>query len=333
MNKLEYSTLIQLKSLNYNIIDNTSDRINFLKDIKNYKDIINYRPYYAEDIILDDEYKIEEKESSQSLMSFIPEITPLDDPFYKIRTVDESILKDNSRKIITKEEKENIQLEMKNKIYLKKPFKEIKKFGRKRKSDEGLGEHNKYSDDNIIRKIKKAVLNNTMEYINEKIFEIYSDICKSSLKEKRLLKMKQGAYEKGRANYNKSFLNQSLKLLFSEEISTKYTKHSPQHNKNTIEMLINEEDVDKRSAFLKLFSLTFRDCLNHFRGTAYIEELDGMIIFEEYCKILGLNGNEDKYKYKKLLEYFLMNYEELIMAKKQRNLRKEKKNNKINKYN
>ncbi len=42
-------------------------------------------------------------------MSFIPEITPLDDPFYKIRTVDESILKDNSRKIITKEEKENIQ--------------------------------------------------------------------------------------------------------------------------------------------------------------------------------------------------------------------------------
>ena len=74
-------------------------------------------------------------------------------------------------------------------------------------------------------------------------------------------------------------------------------------------------------------------CLNHFRGTAYIEELDGMIKFEEYCKILGLNGNEDKYKYKKLLEYFLMNYEELIMAKKQRNLKKEKKNNKIKKYN
>ena len=105
MNKLEYSTLIQLKSLNYNIIDNTSDRINFLKDIKNYKDIINYRSYYAEDIILDDEYEIEEKESSQSLMSFMPEISPLDDPFSKIKTVDESILKDNSKKIITKEEK------------------------------------------------------------------------------------------------------------------------------------------------------------------------------------------------------------------------------------
>ena len=44
-----------------------------------------------------------------------------------------------------------------------------------------------------------------MEFANEKIFEIYSDICESSLKEKHLLKMKQGAYEKGRANYNKSF--------------------------------------------------------------------------------------------------------------------------------
>ena len=262
MNKLEYSTPIQLKNLNYNIIDNTSDRINFLKDIKIYKDIINYRSYYAEDIILDDEYKIEEKESLQSFMSFIPEISPLGDPFCKNKTVDESILKDNSKKIITKEEKENIQLEMKNKIYLKKPFKETKKFGRKRKSDEGLGEHNKYSDDNIIRKIKKAVLNNTMEYINEKISEIYSNICESSLKEKCLLKMKQGAYEKGRANYNKSFLNKSLKLIFSEEISTKYTKHSPQHNKNTIEMLINEEDDDNGCFFIKLFSLTFRDCLD-----------------------------------------------------------------------
>ena len=74
-------------------------------------------------------------------MSFIPEISLLDDPFYKIKTIDESILKDNSKKIITKEEKENIQLEMKSKIYLKKSFKETKKFGRKRKSDEGLGEH------------------------------------------------------------------------------------------------------------------------------------------------------------------------------------------------
>ena len=85
MNKLEYSTPIQLKNLNYNIIDNTSDRINFLKDIKIYKDIINYRSYYAEDIILDDEYKIEEKESLQSFMSFIPEISPLGDPFVKIK--------------------------------------------------------------------------------------------------------------------------------------------------------------------------------------------------------------------------------------------------------
>ena len=68
-------------------------------------------------------------------------------------------------------EREKNIIKVKNKIYLKKPFKETKKFGRKRKSDEGLGEHNKYSDDNIIRKIKKAVLNYTMEYINEKILD------------------------------------------------------------------------------------------------------------------------------------------------------------------
>ena len=54
--------------------------------------------------------------------------------------------------------KEYIQRQVKGQIYLKKPFKEKKKLGRKIKAEENLGEHNKFSDDNIQRKLKNAIL-------------------------------------------------------------------------------------------------------------------------------------------------------------------------------
>ena len=61
--------------------------------------------------------------------------------------------------------KEIIQLKIKEKIHSKKPFKEKKNLGRKKKSSIDLGEHNKFSDDNIIRKCKHVILDNVMNYI------------------------------------------------------------------------------------------------------------------------------------------------------------------------
>ena len=65
--------------------------------------------------------------------------------------------------LIDRKMKENIQQKIRLKIFSKKPFKEKKKkLGRKIKSDECLGEHNKFSDDNVLRKIRRAVLNNVL---------------------------------------------------------------------------------------------------------------------------------------------------------------------------
>ena len=65
-----------------------------------------------------------------------------------------------------KKYKESLQFKIKEKIYEKRPFKEKKKFlGRKKKCFEGLGEHNKYSDDNLIRKCKNVILNNIRIFI------------------------------------------------------------------------------------------------------------------------------------------------------------------------
>ena len=70
--------------------------------------------------------------------------------------------------IIDKKYKELIQSKIKKNLLSKRPFKEKKILGRKKKKNEGLGEHNKFSDDNIIRKIKHVILDSVMKFINKK---------------------------------------------------------------------------------------------------------------------------------------------------------------------
>ena len=230
--------------------------------------------------------------------------------------------KDNS--IIDKITKENIQQEIKEKIYLKKPFKEKKKLGRKIKSDECLGEHNKFSDDNIIRKIKSTILNNVLFFINQKIKINYPNLNKDSLKEMQLFKLKQNTIIKNKANYNKQLLNTTLKSIFSTDISDKYTRYSSKHNKDLIEKLLNEIDENNREYFNNLLNLTFIDCLSHFRGSIFLNELNGLKRFENYLEGLNEKNNDDMYKM--VLKYFLYNFEKEILEKKERR-RRIKRNN------
>ena len=226
-----------------------------------------------------------------------------------------------SEKIIDKNTKEFIQRQIKEKIYSKRPFKEKnKKLGRKIKSDECSGEHNKFSDDNILRKIKNAIMINVIAFINQRIMTLYSYKEKEELKDMKLFKLKQKNIENSRAEYNKQLLNKTLKEILSGEVSNKYKLHSPQHNKDLIERLINDKDKNKSNYFITLFQLTFMDCLNHFRGSIIIDELKGMKQFDEYYRQQKPGNNNDMYK--KVMKYCLINYEKEIMEKKERNRRK-----------
>ena len=225
----------------------------------------------------------------------------------------------NDKKII-----QSIQLKAREKIYLKRPFKEKKILGRKKKPHEGLGEHNKFSDDNILRKCKNVITDCVLKFINNKIKILYPNENEIFLKEKRLFKMKQNQPIKSRANYNKEFLNKTLKEIFSENISTKYTRYSPSHNKDLIEFLVNEKDETKKTIFNKIFNLTFLDCLKHFRGSALYDELQGMDQLNKYLKeTKNVEGDEE---YCTIFNYFINNFESIIMEKKPRN-RKSKNNN------
>ena len=217
--------------------------------------------------------------------------------------------------IIDKKYIEAIQLKVKKNIFMKRPFKETKSLGRKKKPYEGLGEHNKFSGDNIIRKIKHVILQSFLNFINKKIRVLYAYEGENVFKEKKLFKLKQNQPISSRSDYNKNFLGKTLGVIFSGDISSKYSCHPLTHNKTLIESLINDKDEKKRNIFNNIFNLTFIDCLKHFRGSKKIEELEGINNLEDYLKGQK-NKNEEEYCI--LLKYFVSNFEIIIKEKKSR---------------
>lgn len=201
----------------------------------------------------------------------------------------------------------------------------FKKMGRKRKSDNEKGEHNKFSDDNMRRKIKHVVLKSLMEFINNKIKEVFNGKIGYSILKKELLTLNKEQKSDATVKYNQQFLSKTLSEIFSEDISGRFSNFPSNHNKVLIKSLVNGEDENKNIYFRKLFNLTFLQCEKYYIGIIDIPELEGMKRFYEEKNELKDGQEED---YIKILEYRLQNYEELIKKKKSRKSRKKTLKNK-----
>ena len=197
-----------------------------------------------------------------------------------------------------------------NKIDKKK---EKNKKGRKRKNSNELGEHNKYSYDNICRKLKNKVLHFLYLFINDKIVKM-KKLSKYKIKRYTLKKINQKQIVDSHAEFNKDFLQKSLKDIFKVDISTRNKKREAGHNKKIIENLLNnEKDVIIKDYFNSLFNLSFLDCLKHFRGTEKNIILEGMVTFEECKQQIFINDDIDYIKY--FYDYMIY-YEEVVKNKK-----------------
>ena len=173
--------------------------------------------------------------------------------------------------------------------------------------------HTRFSDDNLRRKVKHIVLQNTMNFINEKIREIYGNIG-SGIFIKKLLIINQRQKTNATILFNKEFLNKTLGEIFSEDISSRYTNNRKDHNKILIEKLMEDKDEAKKNYFQKLFNITFVDCLEHFRGDKEIEELKGLISFKD----LELEDKNKDKEYQETLNHYVYNYEIITSRKKER---------------
>ena len=189
--------------------------------------------------------------------------------------------------------------------------------GRKRKISKEVGEHNKYSEDNIIRKIKSQILNYLRVFINSFIKENYNGNIGHGKFKKEILKINQEQVINDK--FNKNLINKTLKDIFSHNLSKKYSTFDSDHNKKLIELLLSETDEEKKNEFQNLFSLTFMDALNHFSGIKPLPILKGMKLLNDLCKKF-----EDDKTYVELLKYNTLNFKKIIMDKKSRDRTKSK---------
>ena len=175
------------------------------------------------------------------------------------------------------------------------------------------------------RKCKFIVLSHVMNFINKKLVEMYKYIG-NGLREKQLKQINKAQIANAKIEYNKSFLTKTLKQIFSDNISTRYTSLPPTKNKILIDELMNETDDIKREYFKNLFSLTFLDCIKYFsseKDENYIKELDGLQLFKDLkndsIELKNKNIDTNDKEYIETLEYHLKYYEKIINLKKSRN--------------
>ena len=242
---------------------------------------------------------------------------------------DKDFIKDNSNLTSYtnsdyKKKAESIQVKVRENLYSKMPFKEYTNKGRKRKLHEELGKHNKFSDVNLINKVKNRIKNSFTKFVNKLISTINSKRNSNDSKNKQLYKLSQKKGERSKKEYNKSLLNKTMQSIFSEDISTKYKKLDPKHNKKLIEELLNEPDGKKRLIFQKIFNLSFLDVLKHFRGSIFIKELSGMTTFKDYLNKTDFGKNSEDYS--EILTIFMYNYEKIVMEKHSRIIKKKLNN-------
>jgi hypothetical protein len=208
--------------------------------------------------------------------------------------------------------------ELKSNLIIKK-----KKVGRKRKLD--YEDNHKIANDNMIRKCKHLVINNCIEFLNFQIKKIYHNNIGEGILIKKILDINQIQKSDNKLESTKLFLNKKLSEIFSVDISSKYTSFLPAHNKILISRLLNEEYIEKREKFQKIFNLTFADCIQLFLGNnnKYIE-FEGFPVLDEIKDEL----NEDN-EYLEKIKNFLLNFEDIIKHKKPRK-RNKKESSEIN---
>jgi hypothetical protein len=199
-------------------------------------------------------------------------------------------------------------------------FEKTVNLGRKKKGSSEKGIHNKYTSDNIIRKCKAVFINKLRNFINNKI-KIFYELDGQQLSDsKKLMKMNQQQIINSHVKYNQSFLNRTIKEIFSENISSRCNKYSLEHNKNLINDLLKDKDKTRNIFFKDIFSLTFLDCIKHIRGDKNEECLKGLQNLDEICQNLKTDD-----EYKESFKTYIIKFESIINNKKSRKLRKNNK--------
>ena len=168
-------------------------------------------------------------------------------------------------------------------------------------SNEVLEEEDEERADSLRKKIKRRVLEYSMEFINKNITNNKYHIKKIERKQVNNVKV----------DFEQNFIYRTLGDIFSAKVSSKLTSIIDPENYNKIRIQkLRSSDEKLRN----IFDITFIVCLKHFFGQDIKEELIGMKTSEE------ISYKTEKEK-KDLINYAKV-YEVKVLQFKQRNRHK-----------
>ena len=157
--------------------------------------------------------------------------------------------------------------------------------GRKTKNSGEIGEHTKYSEDNMTRKIKVLLKNDLLEFINDKI-KIDLNLSEISIDGKiykneqiKLLNIKQTKTLDITVDGIKVYLNTKVKDFFNDEISKNNKNYPANFNAVLIEKLYEMENAE---SITSIMDKTMLECLKYYRKD------EDMINNYEYVCLKGL---------------------------------------------
>ncbi len=196
--------------------------------------------------------------------------------------------------------------------------KDNKNIGRIKKNSNLIGKHDKFSEDNIIRKFKGRFHEKCRIYINNE-YKRYLLNHKRDIKNKTdlLQRISPKISRKIKKEENLKWLEMKLKQVFSENVSQKCSLYPADYNKKNISKLFQE---NKAQNVINVLNRPIKEMLGYFINNIEIPGFDTLnkdiIELEEKMK----NNNEekrDKYlaKYKKTTE----NFEYIFINKNARN--------------
>ena len=173
----------------------------------------------------------------------------------------------------------------------------------------GNGKHNKFSLDNIVRKVKTNLFEIILIFINLSITSDQKENkSKNSKKKEFLVKIDQEIIKTINVNDNLELLESTLKDIFSKNASIKYKHLDLERNKKLIDK-IYEQKIQKKT--ISILNKTFEQCLDHINGIYYDEDLAGLELkYQNIIKDLRARGNSEDYisEFTKMVKNFKSYY-------------------------
>ena len=136
-----------------------------------------------------------------------------------------------------------------------------KKRGRKKKNANRVGVHDKMCSDNIIKKVKTAIFNYILFFLNN-ILSLCDEAC--SLYNIKLAKLNKKYVNEMKKEKEFEILNMCLKEIFSKDISLKKKQYKSNFNKKIIENILNNKNKKVDDTLLFVFNMTLRNWLDIF---------------------------------------------------------------------